>query len=182
MQEQRKQFYTDQKIQGYFLAALIIIELVLASMLMIYLYVEVNNIIEGHLYQMHGVESASWTDIFSLLGKAIGGFIIVNLLVLYLSHLLWERYVSKTLSLFSAGTDKMIDRDFTDSPELKQSNHELIDLMSQWLQKEKQRNERISVLLNRLSEYKDQPIEKSDRQALQQTLGEYRQLLGSRND
>lgn len=179
MQEQRKQFYTDQKIQGYFLAALIVMELVLASLLMIYLYVEVNNIIDSRLYQMHGVESASWRDIFSLVGKAIGGFVLVNLLVLYAAHILWGRYVSRTLSFFSAGLDKVMDRDFTDSAELKQSHHELIDLMNQWLKKEQQRNKQISELLNRLADYKGKPIEKSDRQALQHTLDEYRQLLSS---
>lgn len=177
MKEQRKHYYTDQKIQGYFLAALIVLELLLAGLLMIYLYYEVNSIIDSHLYQMHSVQSTSWGEIFSLLGKSMGGFVLVNLLALYLAHLLWGRYVRQTISLFSAGLDKVLARDFTDSPELKQSHHRLVELMTGWLQKEQRRNQQISELLSRLPAYEGKSIDKADRETLKQTLDEYRQLL-----
>ena len=177
MIEQRRHFYNDQKIQGYFLVGLVLLEVIIACLLMVFLYIEVNSIIDKHLYQMHSIESTSWSEIFTLLTVSISGFVVINMLVLYLAHLVWERYVRQTIFLFSNGLDKILALDFSDQPVTIQGHHRLLDLMTRWLKKEHNRNQEISVLTKRLLAYEGKAIDKTDYETLNQALDEYRRLL-----
>ena len=156
---------------------LVVLEITLACLLMVFLYNEVNNIIDKHLYRMHSIESTSWSEIFTLLTVSMSGFVVINMLVLYLAHLVWERYVRQTIFLFSTGLDKILALDFSDQPASMQGHHRLLDLMGRWLKKEQKRNQEISVLVKHLSDYEGKGIEKSDRDTVNQTLDEYRRLL-----
>lgn len=177
MFEQRKHFYSDQKIQGYFLVGLVILEITLAGLLMVFFYYQVNNIIDKHLYQMHSIESTSWSEIFTLLTVSMSGFVVINMLVLYLAHLVWERYVRQTVFLFSSGLDKILALDFSDRSVMTQGHHHLLDLMTRWLKKEHNRNQKIAILAKRLLAYEDKAIDKTDYETLNQALDEYRRLL-----
>ncbi len=179
MKEQRKHFYTDQKIQGRFLFGLVTLELILAAGLIIYLYFEVNRIIDDHLYRMHSIESTSWGEILSLLGITMSGFIVANLLTLYLAHLLWARYVNSTIDSFSRGLDKVIAYDFS-APESIQGHHQLLELLKHWLAKEKKRGQDIRKLLDRLTQYEGRILDDTAREEINQTLSEYRNLLASK--
>ena len=53
MSERRRQYYTDQKIQGYLLAALIVLEILLVTGMLYFLYSEINAVIEQHLFRIH---------------------------------------------------------------------------------------------------------------------------------
>jgi hypothetical protein len=177
MIEQRKHFYTDRKLQGYLLVGLITLEFVLVCLLVFYLYSEINNIIEDHLYRAHRIYKTTWPEIFTLLSMTMSGFVVINILVLYLAHVIWGRYVKQTITLFSSVLDRMIDLDFSGSWPSKQGQHRIVDLMEQWFDKEKKRNEDISTHIERLSRYEGQEIGQDDIENLKQILHAYRCLL-----
>ena len=177
MIEQRKQFYIDQKLQGYLLAGLIILEIVFVCLLLFYLYDEINLIIEDRLYRIHSVDATSWPEIFTLLTVTMSSFVVINILALFLAHLIWGRYVKQTIILFSAGLDKIIALDFSDSLTSMQSHHRMIDLMEQWFEKEQKRNREVSIQIDCLSGYEGKVIEQKDRENLKQILDDYRRLL-----
>ncbi len=177
MTEKRKQFYNDQKLQGYLLAGLIILEFVLVLLMLLYFFVELNNIIDAHLYRLHDTQTASWPEILSLLALTMGGFLIVNITALYFAHLVWGRYVKQTIYLFSAGLDKIIARDFSDNPPTHSSHHHIIVLLETWLSKEQRRNRQIRVQVERLESYAGKPITPSNQREIQKILDDYQRLL-----
>jgi hypothetical protein len=177
MIEQRKRFYTDQKIQGYLLVGLITLELVLVCLLVFYLYSEINNIIEDHLYRAHRIYKTTWPAIFTLLAVTMSYFVVINILVLYLAHVIWGRYVKQTITVFSSVLDKIIDLDFSDSWSSKQGQHRIVDLIGRWFDKEKKRNWDISSHIERLSRYEGKEIGQDDIEYLKQILDAYRNLL-----
>ncbi|MBC8210533.1 MAG: hypothetical protein H8E21_05645 [Gammaproteobacteria bacterium] len=178
MSERRKQLYTDREIQGYLLLALIIMELVLVGLLLFFMYQGIDQIIEQQLYQIHrkGADS-SWVSIFMLTGWMMGGFLLVNLIALYLANVIWGRYIRKTVTDFSKRLDKLQRRDFSNSEQDAENSHRMIDLMDQWLLKEKNRSHEIALIVEQLSSPEYKALTSSDRQQLQQYLQKYRRLL-----
>ena len=175
--ERRKQFYTDQTIQGYLLAGFIAIELLLVGLMMWLMYAEVSDIIDDHLFRVHPAQHGAWPELFSVLAMVLGSFLIINLLVLYLAHHTWSRYVNKTVSHFSSLLDRLSERDF-DGPDVKAERpHPVAGLMEVWYQKEKARNQGIVALLEQLSEFEQSDLPANDRQAIRGIVSEYRQLL-----
>ena len=177
MAEQRKHYYNDHTLQGYLLAGLIALELVLVGLLLTYLYIQINGIIEGHLYRLHNTHSASWSELLALLGYALAAFLLVNLAALYLAHLIWGRYVRQTLGLFSAGLDRMVALDFSTPLPSTPGRHRIIELIDAWYAKERRRNRQIAQQLERLNDYSGKPLGAAERRALQAILAEYRRLL-----
>lgn len=178
MAEQRKHFYNDHKLQGYLLVALIVLELVLVALLLTYMYIEINRIIEGHLYRLHNTNTASWPEMLLLLGSAMAAFLIVNIAALYLAHLIWGRYVRQTIRLFSAGLDRIIALDFSGRLQSPPGHHQIIDLLETWFAREQDRNRQIALQLERLNGYAAGPLAAQQRQELRQILNQYRSLLG----
>jgi len=180
MNERRKQFYTDQRIQGYLLAALIALEFVLIGILIFYFYSEINSIIEDRLYRVHRVDNSTWPEIFTLLAVSMGCFVVVNILVLILAHIIWGRYVRQTLALFSSTLDKIIDLDFSGSSSSIQHRHSIVDLIEQWFDKEQKRNRDITTHNECLSKYEGKPIGQDEIKDLEQILKTYRSLLADK--
>jgi len=178
MSERRKQFYTDRKIQGHLLVGLILLELVMVGMLLYFLYDGINQIIEQQLYQIHHKESdSSWIAIFKLIAWMMEGFLVVNLIALYVAHVVWARYVKKTVSDFSLLLYKLSMRDFSAREMGTQNRHSIVDLMEQWILKEKNRNQQISLIIEQLSGFEGRELQPGEIQQLQQQLQRYRQLL-----
>jgi hypothetical protein len=177
MAEQRKHFYNDHKLQGYLLVALIVLELVLVALLLSFMYVEINRIIEGHLYRLHNTNTASWPEMLLLLASAMAVFMIVNIAALYLAHLIWGRYVKQTIRLFSAGLDRIIALDFSGRLDSTPGHHQIIDLLETWFAKEQDRNRQIARQVERLNSFSDGPLTDRQRREMQQILDQYRNLL-----
>ena len=177
MTERRKQYYTDQILQGYLLVALIALEFVIVFILIFYLNSEINSIIEDHLYRVHQVDKSAWPAIFTLLGVTMGCFVVVNILVLVLAHIIWGRYVKQTLALFSSILDKIINLDFSDTYSSRQHQHRIVDLIEQWFDKEQKRNRDITIQFECLAGYEGKPIGQDEIDNLEQILETYRSLL-----
>jgi hypothetical protein len=178
MREQRKHFYNDARLQGYLITALIVIELLLIAGLLLYLYVEFNRVIDARFYRIHsGGGAASWPEFLTLMLKVIGGFLLANALALYFAHLIWDRYVKRTVDQFADGLNGIIALDFTDSAEANAGQHRIIDLLDAWRAQERQRNSEIARLVERLANIGDNPDGIESRADLNRILEDYRRLL-----
>ena len=151
MREKRKHHYNDQKLQGFLISALIVIELLLVIVLLVYLFAEFNRVIDSRLYRIHSGQQASWPEFLSLLAVAVAAFLLVNSMLLFLAHLIWDRYVAKTMELFSNGLERIIQLDFSADAETRPGQHRIIELLATWRAKERQRNVEIGLLVDRLS-------------------------------
>ena len=178
MREQRKQYYNDTRLQGYLISALIAIELLLVAGLLVYLYLEFNRVIDARFYRIHsGGDPSSWPDFLTLLLQASCGFLLANALALYLAHLIWDRYVKRTVEQFADGLDRIIALDFTDRTEVDAGQHRIIDLLDAWRAQERRRNRDIALLAQRLANVGDEPASEAARADLRRILDDYRRVL-----
>lgn len=177
MAERRRQYYTDQKIQGYLLVALIAIEVGLVCMLLVFLYTDINSLIEQQIYRIHGNESGTWPQIFKLVVSSMSVFLVINIVLLYFAHKVWSRYIKVNISEFSSVLDRIIQRDFTSTPVATTGRHKMMKLARQWFNKEQQRGVEINTLLELLSGYEDAQLTEEIRDQVKKAVQDYRQLV-----
>lgn len=179
MREQRKHHYNDHRLQGLLISVLIIIELLLVIALLVYLFAEFNRVIDGRLYRIHGGHAQSWPEFISLLAGAVGAFLLLNTMLLFLAHLVWDRYVARTVEQFSNGLERMGGLDFSADGESSAGQHRIIKLLAAWRDKERQRNTGITLLVDRLAKLEARSTDTQTRAEWQQILQEYRRLLSA---
>ena len=177
MAERRRQYYTDQKIQGYLLAVLVGLQLLLVSLMLFYLYAQINTIIDENLYRVHPRDDGAWPDLFRALITVMLVFVAVNIPLLYLAHGYWSRYIRKTVGYFSTVLDKMLVLDFSGLAHSLKRRHPLAALVELWFEKEKARSHRIQRLLDELASYQQDAASEEDLEQVQKRLQEYRRLL-----
>lgn len=177
MSERRRQYYTDQKLQGNLLGVLIVVQVLLVSVLLFFLYGDINTLIEQHIYRIHSKGAESWPEIFRLLAITMSAFLVINIFLLYLAHTVWGRYIKGIISQFSTLLDHIVQRDFSEAAPTGNNAHQTMQLAQQWFNKERQRNNEINILLERLSGYKNKDLDDGDREQVIKTLRDYRQLL-----
>ena len=177
MAERRRQYYTDQSVQGYLLAGVIVVEFVLVCVTLWLMHAEISDIMQAHLFRVHSQQNGAWPELFSVLVAVMGSFLLINSILLYLAHNLWSRYIRKTVRHFSTLLDKLHQLDFSSLPLTLKRQHPTAGLMELWYEKEKARNLRIDSLLNKLSRYQGKALQAEERDAILKTLQEYRRLL-----
>lgn len=177
MAERRRQYYTDQKIQGYLLAALVGLQLLLVSLMLLFMYSQINVIIDENLYRIHPGDEGALPDLFNVLITVMAVFVAVNIPMLYLAHGLWSRYITRTVGYFSSVLDKMLVLDFTGLATSLKRRHPMAALVELWFEKEKARNHRIQRLLEELSGYQQGDLGEQELEQIRKRLQEYRRLL-----
>ena len=177
MNEQRKHFYTDHRLQGYLLFGLIVMEFALVLFLVFHLYSGITGIIENRMYRIHSADEAAWPEIFNLLVVTMGYFLAANIAALYVAHVIWGRYVKSTMFLFSTILSKIDNQEFSELKLPKQCRHQVIDLMQQWFNKEKKRRIAIASSIEALSRFEGKINESGDKEQILKVLAKYRQNL-----
>lgn len=177
MAERRRQYYTDQSVQGYLLIGVITVEFLLVCVTLWFMHAEISDIIISHLFRIHPVPSGAWPELFTVLATAMASFLLLNTLLLFLAHTLWSRYIKKTVQHFSMLLDKLRKREFTALPVTLKRQHPTAGLMELWYEKEKARDLRIQTLLSKLTHYQQKTPQVEDRDEILKTLQEYRRLL-----
>lgn len=177
MAERRRQYYTDQSVQGYLLIGVTAVEFLLVCVTLWLMHAEISDIISSHLFRVHPMPSGAWPELFTVLATAMVSFLLLNSLLLYLAHSFWSRYIKKTVQHFSILLDNLRKLEFAALPVTLKRQHPTAGLMELWYEKEKARNLRLQSLLSKLSEYQKKTVQTEDRDEILKTLQEYRRLL-----
>lgn len=180
MAERRRQYYTDQILQGYFLVGLILLEILLVILLVYYLHIEVDQILEDQMYQIHKTDQNSFPEIFRLILVALASFVAANIVALYVAHIIWGRYIKNTITIFSLELDKISALDFTPVNSSRKTHHHMIGLMDDWMLKEKNRISEINVVLKKLEQFGSKENKATQSDNIIELLDEYRSLLPAR--
>ena len=179
MSERRRQYYTDQILQGYLLVGLILLEVLLVCLLVYFLYAGINQILEDQMYLIHKKTDSSLPEIFNLLFFALSGFVATNLAALYVAHLIWGRYIKNTINVFSMELDKINAHEFAPVTSANKTHHHMITLMDDWMLKEKNRKSKTDSLLRRLSEITEVDSDE-ELKAVRGLLNDYQNALPAR--
>ena len=136
--KRRRQHFIDATIQGRLLVALIGLELVLFTGAMIWLYLDLSEIIDGHLYRVHYAEVGGISPFLGTLFTVIPIILLVNLLALWLADMIWRAYVRRIVNQLRRILSRISNLDLREEPEDSHVHHDVIDRACSWLENERQ--------------------------------------------
>ncbi|NOZ36935.1 MAG: hypothetical protein GXP11_02495 [Gammaproteobacteria bacterium] len=156
----RHRHFIDATIQGRLLAALIVLELILFSGAMIWLYLDLSTIIEGNLYRVHYADTEGLSPFLSTLFTVIPVILLVNLAALWLADVIWRAYVRRIVNQLRRILARISTLDLREEPEDRRVHHDVIDKARSWLENERQAFQKIKKAVNALPETIDFTDEK----------------------
>ncbi len=158
----RHRHFIDASIQGRLLVALIGLEVLLFSGAMIWLYLDLSEIIEGNLYRVHYPDTEGTSPFLTTLFTVIPAILLVNLLALWVADVIWRAYVRRIVNQLRGMLGRISNLDLREQPGDSRVQHDVIDKARGWLANERQEFQGIK---DRLSSLPD-TIDGSDEMAL----------------
>ncbi len=156
----RRRHFIDATIQGRLLAALVGLELILFAGAMVWLYLDLSKIIEGHLYRIHYADTEGLSPFLATLFTVIPVILLVNLAALWVADVIWRAYVRRIVNQLRRILARISKLDLREEPEDRNVNHEVIGKARSWLANERQEFKRIKKAVNALPEIVDFSDEK----------------------
>ncbi len=134
----RRRVHIDQSIQDRMIVLLVLLEVVLVSAAVIYLYYRFDSIIEESLYRIHHApgESPAEQMLIELLQVVIF-MAIANLVALLVADRWWAWHIASILERFNDAIEKSSRLDLT-RQEVGYGRHQLLDLTTTWRLYERQ--------------------------------------------
>ncbi|VAX13604.1 hypothetical protein MNBD_GAMMA24-1630 [hydrothermal vent metagenome] len=169
----RHQHFIDATIQGRLLAALIVLELVLFSGAMIWLYLDLSAIIDAHLYRVHYADNTDGLSPFlATLFTVIPVILLANLVALWLADVIWRGYVRRIVNQLRRILARISKLDLREEPEDRRVHHDVIVKARSWLANERQAFQKVKKVVSTLPE----TIDFSDEKELIRTRSALREL------
>jgi len=151
MHKQRKTHYTDSKLQGLLVAALIAVETILLGGAVLYLYLRFNTIVDNQLFKIHSVSDTELIDsLFSELIWVIAFLIVINIAALIIAHFIWARFVAEVLKLFRQKLQLAARLQFSDACSPDTIQHKVLSTTDRWIEMEKNRCLKIRAISRNL--------------------------------
>ena len=157
-----------------------VLEILLVAGMLYFLYREINVVIESHLFRIHSPKEGAWPELFQVLLKVVGVFLILNILMFSAAHLVWSRYISRSIRRFSMVLDKIEKLDFSVLVASDQRMHPVAELVELWFEKERARDQRLGSLLAQLEACSDNKRDAAEHGELNSIVAEYKRLLLAR--
>ncbi|HEB85963.1 MAG TPA: hypothetical protein ENI68_02965 [Gammaproteobacteria bacterium] len=159
-EHRRRRHFIDASIQGRLLAALVMLELILFSGAMVWLYLDLNAIIEGNLYRVHYADTEGLSPFLAILFTIIPVILLVNLAALWLADVIWRGYVRRIVKQLRRILARISKLDLREQPEDRSVHHDVIEKARSWLANERQTFQEIKKTVSALPETIDFTDEK----------------------
>ncbi|HEB56719.1 MAG TPA: hypothetical protein ENI98_10560 [Gammaproteobacteria bacterium] len=148
----RRRHFIDATIQGRLLAALVGLELILFTGAMVWLYLDLSKIIEGHLYRIHYADTEGLSPFLSTLFTVIPVILLVNLVALWVADVIWRAYVRRIVNQLRRILARISKLDLREQPEDRSVSHDVISKARSWLANERQEFQKIKKAVKALPE------------------------------
>lgn len=136
---QRRIKYIDSRLQGRLIVALMILESVIVSVAMVYLYYDYSALFEVYLYSIHRLGNEDF--FFNLMQELFVVVLVMsvfNVFMLIIASSLWVRHINAILSCFTDGLRAINQLDLR-SRQTGNVTHEVISELDEWRQRETRR-------------------------------------------
>ena len=171
---QRRSSYVDSRIQGRLVAAILLFEVLLIAAGMLFLYYDLNQVIEDQLFRIHPGRQEGPSVLMTHLMVVIPAIVAANIMLVALIEWVWSDYISKIIwplrHALQAVT--LLDLRYRPAPVVE---HEVLDKAGDWIQVERLRCAQLRQLVEEL----DAGMDVSDANRL---LDEMRRCLPDRPD
>lgn len=172
---QRKRYFIDRIVQGRLVMSLIVMELLIFSTAMWFVYTDLQHLIDINLYRIHQVQLDSLPVLVKSLIHVLPWVMLVNVFALIMVDKVWAGYIRRIVM--------QLDKTFSDlkklcitQPDQTKGEHEVITQAKDWLSYEYQRNQEIRKLIQTLPDQLNE-LDGPDKESVKTTLGKIQQLL-----
>jgi len=178
----RKKKYLSHKIQGSLLIAMVILELILISSALVYLYFAFNEILEQQIFSIHRTQQENTFNLMLLeLVKTVLVLSMVNIIALLTAHVLWSKYVKFVINAFRNELNLIAKFMLYKTNNKDQKLHEVIEKLDKWEELEISRCKKLLVLIRNLKAQVDAPETKDSKKQILQLSKSIEQLLPIEN-
>ena len=170
----RRRQFIDAQLQGWLLAALVLLEVAMLALATLYLYLRFSAIIDASLFTIHRpAQIELLSEFMKQMGWVVLVMSLVNTLALLAAHALWVGYIKRVIKVFRLRLAQVARLDLRPFQQSDTIQHKVIDSVESWQMKELHRLERIHLLIDQLG----QQSTATDRARISEQLASLRQLL-----
>lgn len=156
---QRHQHYINPAVQKRLMISLMLAELVLISLMLFWLYIDLDALIENNMFKIHIQSTLSAEFIIIRLTKAAIVLLIVNGLVASVIVWYWKSHIKQIISPLDEASNSIRQLDFTATPHIS-IPHETGDIAMQWFQREKKHLMQIRQLIETMDINEPESLQK----------------------
>jgi len=146
---QRSSSYVDGRIQGRLVAAILLFEVLLITAGMLFLYYDLNQVIEDQLFRVHPGRQEGQPILVQHLMLVIPAIVAANVMLVALIEWLWSGYISKIIWPLRHALEAFAMLDFRHRP-APVVQHEVLDKTGDWIQDERLRCAQLRQLVEEL--------------------------------
>ncbi len=128
--------YINPAIQKRLIISMVVIELILISLTIFWLYHDINYLIEDNMFRVHAQNNLTPGFFAVRLAQAAFVLLIINIIISSLAVWYWKNYIINIITPLEEIAALIQKLDFTKRPDISEP-HETIQIASEWLSKEK---------------------------------------------
>lgn len=159
-EHRRRRHFIDAGIQGRLLVALLGLEVILFSGAMLWLYLDLSQIIEGNLYRVHYADTEGLSPFLNTLFTVIPVILLVNLAALWLADVIWRGHVRRIVNQLRRILVRISKLDLKEESEDRRVHHDVIEKARSWVANERQELQKIKKTVSALPDTIDFSEEK----------------------
>lgn len=145
----RRKKYIDTSIQGRLIITLLILEVLIFSLAMWFVYQELQTAIDNNLYRVHQPDSESRPVLLTALLDIIPWILIINVLLLVGIDRIWGNYLAKIIEPLRHTAERVSHLDLRKAA-TAHNNHSVLEYAQQWTSQERERCKVIQKLVQSL--------------------------------
>lgn len=147
----RRRHYVDQALQGWFLVGLVTLEIVLFSVGLFIIYQHMNEAIELQIFQAHATHESGSSLLLNALMGVLPWILVANVIAVLITSRIWSRYLEKVIGSLRQMLATGAKLDFRDISGQMTGSHEVLDIGTAWMARERERNRIIKAAIAELS-------------------------------
>ena len=159
----RRQHLIDKKVQGQFLTALVIIEVLIFALGMMMVYQDMQAVMEDNLYRVHQHVQGGRPLLLKQLLLTVPWIIGVNIVLLIIADRIWQRNVQVIVAELQAVLEKVRKLDLR-GYHVHGDQHEVLQQAEHWFGVERERYHQLHTGVHQLPEQ----LEDSDQHGVTQ--------------
>ncbi|WP_206485985.1 hypothetical protein [Thalassotalea sp. G2M2-11] len=174
MHNRRKIKYIDKNLQGYLMALLIGLEVIMIIAAMAYLYFSFNSIYDAQIYQIHKDVNEPFYRLFLVeMIKVVAIMSLINIAALFIAHVIWLKHINLIIKHLTDTMRNIGQLNFSFTPADNVPNHDLSIQIKQWQAHEVVRAQTIRDTVKQLPD----KAEEIDQQSLTCLIDKLQQQL-----
>lgn len=146
----RRCSYIDGRIQGWLVAAIVLFEMLLILIGMLFLYYDLNHLIESQVFLVHPAGQEGSSVLVKHLIMVVAVIIVANIVLVALIEYVWSGYIAKIIWPLRQALQAVISLDLRNRPAPAVLQHEVLEKAGEWFRCERLRYFQLRQLAQKL--------------------------------